>query len=299
MTTFSDLAEPWLMKGWQGTLPLPARAKFAPPAGFTGQTGIMPTTSQINQWKNSTGNIALRLPQNVVGIDIDAYGEKHGGETILSLETTLGKLPETVRISSRNNESGIYLFRNVSHKTLRGIAGPGIEIIQFSHRYAVGPGSIHPTTQGEYHLLAGDEILSESDYPTIRQLPRLPRKWVSYLEAADTTPVKTPRFTQQSGLETTEMCSWMHNAVTRLQNRMQSGNSRFETTLAATWNISRLSGEGHSGGTQAIRLIEELYVSSLVGERSEMVARAEFKRMTSKISIQNAGYCQHDNRKDS
>ena len=112
--------------GWTGTLPLPPAAKGPPPPGFTGHDGGWPTPDDLGRWARDgyiTGhnsdrrhhdahNLALRLPPNMIGFDVDDYGDKHGADTMRGLVDKLGPLPPTVRSTSRGDGvSGIHLYR--------------------------------------------------------------------------------------------------------------------------------------------------------------------------------------------
>ena len=105
-------------------LPLPRQKKFPPPTGFTGsknkEPNPMATEDEIATWveNNGRGNVALRLPPGVVGIDVDA----HKGQAELDgwniLVDKLGPLPEAPWCSSRDDDvSGIRLFRVPDSRT--------------------------------------------------------------------------------------------------------------------------------------------------------------------------------------
>ena len=71
--------------GWRGVLPLPAKAKKWPDKGFTGANGVDPSRADIQTWienGRANSNIVLRLPDDVIGIDVDCYGGKQGAATI-------------------------------------------------------------------------------------------------------------------------------------------------------------------------------------------------------------------------
>ena len=93
---YGDNALAYLENGWH-PLPLPAGAKTPPPGGFTGAGGAVPTRGVIEAWVKTRpeGNIALRLPEGVIGIDIDAYGDKPGADTITAAIKAYGELPRT------------------------------------------------------------------------------------------------------------------------------------------------------------------------------------------------------------
>jgi Bifunctional DNA primase/polymerase, N-terminal len=132
---------------------------------------------QVRRWIRSDpgGNIALRLPEDVIGIDLDLYpdpSKDHPAvERIAAWEALvgpLGPLPESPRATSRDDGvSGIRLYRVPTGWKAAGIlpvaqvcqghplpggreARPGDlvspgEVIQHHHRYMVAPPSIHPS----------------------------------------------------------------------------------------------------------------------------------------------------------
>jgi len=133
--------------GWHGLFPLPDGRKAPPPVGRTGRAGVDSIYADLYLEGEDLGrfNIGLRLPLNIIGIDVDAYGEKGGGETFADLRSMLGPLPSTWRCSARGDGiSGIYLYTVPEGVEL--IDGwPGIDVIQHHHRYLVVPPSVHPS----------------------------------------------------------------------------------------------------------------------------------------------------------
>ncbi len=79
--SFAEHAGAYRAAGLLGTLLLPAGKKFPPPAGFTGEDGRWPTDETVAAWSDRAGddfNLALRLPDDLLGIDVDAYDDKPG-----------------------------------------------------------------------------------------------------------------------------------------------------------------------------------------------------------------------------
>ena len=68
-------AAPAYLKAGDSPVPLPPRKKASPPEGCTGRTGRKVTAEDVNRWlaEHGSGNIGLRLPPGVIGIDVDAY----------------------------------------------------------------------------------------------------------------------------------------------------------------------------------------------------------------------------------
>jgi hypothetical protein len=167
-------------------MPRGTLAKRYPPSGYTGKRGIFPPVAQVDRWVRSRGdyNIAIRLPEGVIGIDVDAYEGKAGGRTLSQLTAELGAWtvpdgPATVRSSSRGDGvSGIYLFRADLPDGLgwRGELGPGIELVHYGLRYVTAAPSVHPKTGRGYRWLDPDGETVKLPAPA--DLPRLATAWI-------------------------------------------------------------------------------------------------------------------------
>ena len=154
---------------------------------------------QVRRWIRSdpAGNIALRLPDGVIGIDLDLYPDPTKDHPAVerlaawdALVSSLGPLPESPRATSRNDGiSGIRLYRVpagwkaagilpvapvcVGHPLLDGrearpgdLVSPG-EVIQHHHRYLVAPPSVHPSGRRyRWH---------DGNLPAVSTLPLLER----------------------------------------------------------------------------------------------------------------------------
>jgi hypothetical protein len=178
-----DDARVYLERGW-APIPLPSGKRHPPPAGLTGYKGRCITHRNVTSYDWS-GNIALRLWPFVVGLDIDAYKNKGGGESLLQLFDKLGPAPATVAaINGREDGSGIRLYRIPVGELLATNPEPGIDLIQAHHRYVVCAPSIHP--DGRSYRWVDERTDEFIDWPPPPQeLPYLPAKWVKYLAAAE------------------------------------------------------------------------------------------------------------------
>ncbi len=153
MGPFRAACEAYWVAGWRGLLPLPPRAKAPPPAGWTGRGAPYPSWADVHAWADGPegeGNIAIRLPDGLIGLDVDDYMDRAGGAHLDELTRRLGVLPPTWVSTARDDRSGIRLFRVPTGLRWPGQAAPGIEIIQATHRYAVVWPSIHPSTGRAY-----------------------------------------------------------------------------------------------------------------------------------------------------
>lgn len=190
---FADGYLEYQRSGWQGTLPLPKLEKNDPPRGFTGQKFIevWPTESDLHMWSHeSSSNLGLRLPNDIIGIDVDQYIKKGrpktGHDRLVVLEKTLGELPPTWRSTRRgySNPSGIRFFRVPADKMWPGVVDIDVEVIQHRHRYAVVWPSVVPDTetgevmQYQWFTPEGEVAIRP---PSPSELPELPEAWVRHL----------------------------------------------------------------------------------------------------------------------
>jgi hypothetical protein len=187
----------WYLQLGFSPVPVPAGAKWPPPKGWTGTGAPMADLEQVRRWERSdpAANIALRLPDDVIGIDLDLYEDSSKDHPAVErlaawreLVSRLGPLPESPRATSRDDGvSGIRLYRVAAGWKGAGIlpaapvcegharpagreAGPGDlvspgEVIQHHHRYMVAPPSVHPSGR-RYRWLGGN-------LPAVRDLPSL------------------------------------------------------------------------------------------------------------------------------
>lgn len=180
----------YLEAGWDGVLYLPPGEKWQPPTGYTGRDGKFPTAAQVDLWArlNSRGNLALRLPDGIIGIDVDHYDAKRGADTLAELEAKYGPLPATWISSARELPSGIRMFRVPPGTELDGKAGDDIDIIQRHHRYICAWPSTNPkagASQYRWRNPAG-EIVDRPPRPD--EIPDLPTAWLEGLSVGHADP---------------------------------------------------------------------------------------------------------------
>lgn len=167
---------------------MPPAQKGPPLRGTTGAEAPNPTLKMLRRWAScyQGWNTGLRLPECLLGIDVDAY-KPEGAESWELLRAELGPLPDTWVSTSRADGSGIRLFRvPAGVRWAEGQAGPGIELIHHTHRYMVVWPSIHPS--GALYRWLGPDGQPVDRVPTIAELPPLPAVWGRRLSAA---PVRT------------------------------------------------------------------------------------------------------------
>jgi putative DNA primase/helicase len=207
MSLYSDAANPYIERGWW-PIPLPVGKKVPPPAGVSGsRNGNPPTAEQVKHWSGpdasyrtkdpdtrqtvvmAVGNIAVRMPPTIIGIDVDdGYTKdgtvKNGAAALGELEAQFGLLPATYSSTARGWCESRIRFYAVPHGTrLRANPADSIEIIQHHHRYAVAWPSIHPNTGTEYTWY--DDVGEPLDLPPeVDELAVLPWAWIEGLAAS-------------------------------------------------------------------------------------------------------------------
>ncbi|MEH3076197.1 MAG: bifunctional DNA primase/polymerase [Quadrisphaera sp.] len=188
-SVYATAAQALLNSGLGSPLPLPAGQKFPPPKGWTGAEARAASGADVAEWVQAHphGNVALRLADGVVGIDVDGYSGKAGAATSRQAQAALGDLPATFMSTSRDDGvSAIRFYRVPPGTVLVGqlaTAGFGrdVEVIQRHHRYAVVAPSRHPAG-GIYRWLGPDGVaLHDGEVPSIDDLSPLPDAWVSAL----------------------------------------------------------------------------------------------------------------------
>ncbi|MUL40396.1 bifunctional DNA primase/polymerase [Streptomonospora sp. PA3] len=242
--------------GWQI---VPVNGKTLAVKGATGRDGH---TESVPPKKGQ--NVALRLPRGVIGIDVDAYGDKPGAETLKDCERKWGKLPATDRSGSREAPSGIYLYR-VPDDFEAITALPGIELIQHHHRYMVVEPSTHPVTGKAYRWEpVGDSLMVLGG---VEALPKLPDSWLEGLRATNTgKPLKRTESASDS-LSEGNPCGSVTHALEAYEKRVQDGSSRHDAMVAAQYRLIQLGSEGHPGVGAAIDTLESVFVPEVSADR--------------------------------
>lgn len=282
--------------GWQGVLPLPSGRKWPPPPGWTGYDGEYPSRADVQTWlddeRTAGGNVALRLPHDVLGLDVDAYPGKAGGRTLVDLTERLGPLPPTWSTTARDDGvSGIRLFHlpeSAAGGHWKGEAGPGIEVIQWGHRYAIVAPSTNPDAAGaSYRWVPGRPVgIARWPSPDRLSLPELPAAWVEYLLIPGERRVGA-ELDDESARSWLAACRGLHAGesgcpiVERTAAGVELGvGSRHEAARDAVHALVRLGGEGHAGVWAALVALREQFVEALAGERGRDAA-GEWRRMLS------------------
>ncbi|MFT4202173.1 bifunctional DNA primase/polymerase [Gordonia sp. (in: high G+C Gram-positive bacteria)] len=283
--------EYWTL-GWKCPLPLPRGQKKSPPPGRTGYSGEVPSYPDIIAWGEDypTGNLALRMPPTVIGIDVDHYDGKQGGLTLKHAEQLWGELPATVRTTSRDDDqSGIRLYRVPEGTRLRTVLSfpdehlGDVEIVQYFHRYAIAWPSIHPSGQ-QYRWL--DEADQRAQLPNVAGLPDLPPRWLDALAAKGSDVELSGQIDIQqvidrmpAGPPSGRVSERLTRAICDLE---ATPDSRHDTTMRHALALLRFAEQGEPGVADALSSLGGAFVNvvSRPGQgRTTSEAQSEFVRM--------------------
>lgn len=287
---FGRAARLYRSAGWPGTLPVgrgPGQ-KSPPPGGWTGHGAPYPSDADVGVWEigpEAYYNIGLRMPEGVIGLDVDAgYGGKLGDETLAALEARLGPLPPTWVSSARPAPSGIRFFRvpaelDGAPVNWPGEAGKFIEIIQPGHRYAVVWPSTNPDAGGAPYEWRHEESPFTAQQvggacPAIESLAPLPEAWVRGLAVpyavAEKADLGTGAMAQWwDKLRGGGPCPLIHSVCTRaVDDLRRADGARHETARDALSSIVRAGGEGHRGAPGAVRQLGAAFEAAVGAERA-------------------------------
>ena len=287
VTTGLDPYQAWKLywiKDWRGILPLPYGKKTWPPTGYTGYDGVDPSYADCTAWSESgkRQNICLRLPPIVIGIDVDHYDGKTGGDTLSALVEKYGLLPATWLSTSRGDGiSGIRLYR-VPEGTVLPTKMPGIEFIQYFHRYVVSWPSIHP--EGRMYRWINEATGEVCDGPpAIDELPELPKAWIQGLhtESRQATSKANVDSDDVSALVAAmpkgEPCEHMQAAAAKASVTAESRHDSFNEAVLAVVGAGR---RGCPGAEAMLNTMWKDFVESVTGDKSRTrgEAQAEWRR---------------------
>jgi hypothetical protein len=316
-------ARAYRKNGWLGTLPLPSRAKEAPPEHFTGHGAPYPDEADVSRWlrANGNGNICLRLAgvpdefqpavpfcyvgNNVdgwelIGIDVDDYGDKAGAAQLRELEAELGQLPPTVVSSARWASaplSGTRLFlvpkgyRYKGKAKPTGHTGPShIDVLYAGLRYLVVWPSVHPTgTRYEfrYGVPGRSELDTYDGVPPIDDVAVLPEMWFTHLMSQSGADADA-----KSDIDFGELEEWANSTFPECQGEpcaeMADKLAGYKAALDESdshnplnnvvWSLTKKALEGHAGWHTALNEYLNHWRDSTLGKRDEATLRAEAMR---------------------
>lgn len=287
---YADAAVLYWDAGWRGILPLPVGRKASPPTGWTGRGGAWPSRPDVRAWcdgNEGAGNLGLRLPEDIIGLDVDNYSGKTGAATLAAAVERYGELPPTWRSTSRGDGvSGIRLYRIPAGLAWPGELGPGTEIIQHIHRYVVAWPSIHPEGR-VYRWITPDGVTAAAGIPSPDVLPSLPDSWI-----AGVTQGRLFEDLVKANLNDLEITAWLtaHGAgipcvavkmtVDRyITERLTGTGSRHDAARDATARLMRMAAEGHTGIVAAVNEIGVAFRGAILADTNRAQDQGEWQRL--------------------
>lgn len=320
---FIYAAQKYRLAGAQGVVPLglvegnwKAGLKNPPPKGYTGAGGKYVTELKLANWLNEdhedyvgNANIGLRLGDvNVdmrgdlpimyngqivdgwenIGIDVDTYGSKNGSKQLDKLQAQYGKLPPTIRSSSRwgsGNLSYIAVFLVPKGYRFIGKAAGCIEIVQKRHRYMCVWPSTNPDAKGaRYEWRDVDD--SSLFTPRLDGATVLPEEWFRYLSNNGVLDTEDP-ISDLTGDELLgwaaetwkdhagEPCQEMQDSADRAIFEIEDAHDSHPRLTKHHWRILRLGAEGHGGWLSALQKVNECWIRSAGSKRDATEGMSE------------------------
>jgi len=253
-----------------GFSPLPALGKLLVVKGASGRHP-MASRQQIEKWSKTHGpfNVALRLPKNVLALDVDTY--KGDLDRLAKLEAELGKLPTTWNSDSRGGQGGKLLYRIpdelASERWQSNISG--ITIVQHTHRYVMALPSRNKESNSRYQWYMGlnGPLVPDYQIPTVNDLTDIPEEWASVLKKT-----VDPMYYETSGISnddldifnTGEPCTYMKILTEMCAKRLVDcyGTGLHDTGLSIIGLLVLAACDGHAGIVDAMEIISDIFVNA-------------------------------------
>lgn len=266
-TIYSSAAPDYLAAGWS-PLPIKQGAKRPAVSGYHGLAGPMATSEDVERFSAAHGahNIALRLPDGVVGIDVDNYGHKQGAEQLAALVDELGSLPSSPLSTSRDTSSGIRFYRAPAELRTVGKLGPDVDVISHGIRYAVVAPSVHP--EGRPYRWVDPDTGEDVPAPSVRDLPELPAPWVSRITSTRSGTADTDARLAEA--DDGPMDDVVREALDEYRAKVETGQAERRDALDVTRLLARAMAEGRSGVPTAYAEAAALHESVRPGKADDL-----------------------------
>jgi len=287
--------------GWRDVIPVGTepREKYPPVTGYTGHNGDTVSPDDIKTWIHDRGerNLAIRLPPNVVGLDVDAYDGKPGLETWTAVCDIHGDPPPTWTATSRDDGSGIRLHRlpdNVDASDLGGkLVHPrdsdrsGVEVIHHGHRYVVAWPSTHPEGRRYAWFMPDGDRVTKGKIPSPDDLPVLPGGWVRHLVqdcacfASEDARQEARRHRAHTDADKPQ--GDVHPVVEDISEewaaRLTQAWGRHDAARGGSLALTGLATGGWPGAEDRLEDLRRDFLQAVAGDRDRDEAQAEWDRL--------------------
>lgn len=297
--TYADHVVPYAQAGWPCILPVPAAAKFPPPGGFTGADGrdTDPLTLVEFATMCPAHSIALRMPDGVIGIDIDEYDkvtvdaegnqkvvQKRGCTTLSAAIERWGPLPATWSSTARGDDTGPgvsrILFFRVPPRRYAPQLGTDVEVIQRHHRYVVVAPSPNPHAGGASYrwYWPNGEPAAPGEIPSPADMAELPAAWVAGLSEGATEqgpaasdPAAGHQLLNQLRADTRIECAEITSVRLTALDELTAAEagSRHDALSKRVYQLVQIAAHGHTGASYAIEALRDAWASATAGEARE------------------------------
>ncbi|GAA2648544.1 bifunctional DNA primase/polymerase [Paractinoplanes durhamensis] len=289
------------VSGYQRSLPAPYWAGSAEVEEWISSEWVHPGAGI----RFRDAGVALRLPKDVIVLDVDQYGDKQGARTLAALQNKWGALDRTWISTARPAPSGGRLYRlSPEHAEFAermvnpkfSVAGGGViaavDVLRWCHRYLTVWPTWHGGVGARYQWYYPDGTLSTEELPIPDDLPYLPVAWVkglatrvgSWADAGDHTELQGPPMEWLNARSDGEPCLAMRETLDSYTAQViAAGRSSGchpamrDGTLAIVGNAA----EGHRGGFLAASRLWTAY-------REAMNARTESRRSPATLETEFA-----------
>jgi hypothetical protein len=286
-TPYADAAPGYQIAGWS-PLPIPYGEKAPPPAAWTGYGAPMASFADVTDWAANgyaAYNVAVRMPETALGVDVDAYGNKPAMDTMLKAIGRLGALPRTFISTSRDDGvSGIRYYRVPAGRCWANVLGAGVEIVSHHARYAVVAPSLHP--EGMIYRWLGPDGKPFAGTPALDDLPELPAAWIDDLDRGEVAdrPGKANLADADviawlGALHTGDPCRYMTRLLQEATELLGDAASRHDDVLRYVGKIVRGGDQGHLGATTTLDTLQGIWLDSLKHGKARTPTRHEWSRM--------------------
>lgn len=248
-----------------GFSPLPAIGKLLKVSNASGRHPMV-AKSQIEKWTRTHGpfNVALRLPTNVIALDIDHY--KGDIDKLTVLEEKYGVLPSTWNSDSRNGIGGKVLYRVPADIKWASNVN-GITIVQHTHRYVMAYPSYNKESTSMYQWYDGlsGQLIGEHKIPSVDDLAELPIEWVELLTKHETIQV----WNDKMGIGTNDLdifngdtpCKYMEILIELCSEKLKASydGGLHDTGLSVIGILVTAACDGHSGVQEAVDIMTDIF----------------------------------------
>lgn len=294
---YGDSALAYVKAGWPEVLPIwkgGQKDKQPMVRGYHGRDGAWPddTTNKLWARRYARANIALRLSRWIIGLDVDQYDNKYGGESLGDLQDQLGPLPATFVSTARTDGvSGIRLFivpGDYVNSAWPSQAGPDIEVITWYERYVICAPSMHKTGNKYRWYRQSSKFGDMQEYrimPGPENMSILPDEWCEYLTGLATSDNGRWEGASFDGSARQwlvdygggEPCKYVLGCELRWYDKMLHG-SVHESAKMITAQAVKAAAEGHTGVNSVLHEIRAMFIEQLgsrgAGERQRGEGKA-------------------------